>query len=169
MAAVSAAYDHTQWSDFAIAVAGAAAALAGLLVVAVSINLQQILSDATLPPRAATAIIELIAPLITAIFLLIPGQSRDVVGTEVLIVGLVLAVGLFQLNSLRRKAPQRTMLMWALTSGTPLVLIPVPTILAGLGLLLDSLGGLYWVPVAVLAAIVFGLATAWALLIEILR
>jgi hypothetical protein len=44
-----------------------------------------------------------------------------------------------------------------------------PTLLAGLGLLLDSLGGLYWLSVAVLAAIIGGLAQAWVLLIEILR
>ena len=38
------AYDAAAWSDFAAGTAGAAAALAGLLFVAVSINLQPILA-----------------------------------------------------------------------------------------------------------------------------
>jgi modulator of FtsH protease len=169
MATVSAAYDHTQWSDFAIAVAGAAAALAGLLVVAVSINIQPIVADPHLPERAATAIIELVAPLIVAVCLLIPGQSPDVVGVELIAVGVILAIALVHLNRLRDKGPHRTVAMWMMTSGAPTVLLPLGTLLAGLGLITGALGGLYWVAVAVLAAFVFGLIQAWTLLIEILR
>lgn len=43
------------------------------------------------------------------------------------------------------------------------------TLLAAVDLLTDSLGGLYWLPVLVIAAIVGSLAQAWVLLIEILR
>ena len=44
---MTAAYDVTRWESFAVAEVGAAAALAGLLVVASSINLDRIL---TMPP-----------------------------------------------------------------------------------------------------------------------
>ena len=40
------------WTDFFVAEVGAAAALAGLLVVAISINLKQIMSFPLLPGRA---------------------------------------------------------------------------------------------------------------------
>ena len=47
---------HTQWDSFFLGELGAAAALAGLLVVAVSINIDQILSYPWLPSRAVATI-----------------------------------------------------------------------------------------------------------------
>ena len=51
----------TGWSDFFVAQVGATAALAGLVVVAISINLQRILSFPQLPGRAAEMLILLVA------------------------------------------------------------------------------------------------------------
>jgi hypothetical protein len=45
----------------------------------------------------------------------------------------------------------------------------VPIVLSGAGLLFKVLGGLYWLPVAVVASLVGGLTQAWVLLIEIVR
>jgi hypothetical protein len=46
------AYDPSEWTDLFVATAGASAALAGLVFVAVSINLERILSFRGLPERA---------------------------------------------------------------------------------------------------------------------
>jgi hypothetical protein len=46
------AYQPEQWHDMFVAMAGAAAALTGLIFVAVSINLEQVLKHRALPPRA---------------------------------------------------------------------------------------------------------------------
>jgi modulator of FtsH protease len=50
------AYQPEQWHDLFVATAGAAAALAGLIFVAVSINLEQILKYPALPPRGSRSI-----------------------------------------------------------------------------------------------------------------
>jgi hypothetical protein len=48
------AYAADRWSDFGVGVTGAAAALAGLVFVAVSINLSEILKYRNLPGRAGS-------------------------------------------------------------------------------------------------------------------
>jgi hypothetical protein len=54
-------YTAAGWDNFFVAEAGASAALAGLLFVALSINLQRIMSLPTLPGRAAEGLVSLIA------------------------------------------------------------------------------------------------------------
>jgi hypothetical protein len=71
---VDAGLDPAAWSDFAVAVAGAAAALSGLLFVAVSINLSRILAFSNLPARAAQTLIMLVTPLVVSLLVLIPAQ-----------------------------------------------------------------------------------------------
>ncbi len=55
-------YEAARWADFAVGVAGATAALAGLLFVAVSVNIQRIMQFAYLPARAGQTLIMLITP-----------------------------------------------------------------------------------------------------------
>jgi hypothetical protein len=56
------AYQPADWHDLFVASAGAAAALTGLIFVAVSINLAQILADSRLPTRAAETLVVLLPP-----------------------------------------------------------------------------------------------------------
>jgi hypothetical protein len=81
------AYTTGDWQNLFVAVAGASAALAGLLFVAVSINLDRILALG-LPSRDIGAITMLISVLFVAIFGLVPGQPRGVLAAELLAVGL---------------------------------------------------------------------------------
>jgi hypothetical protein len=166
---VDAAYDAELWTDFAIAVVGAAAALAGLLVVAISINIREIVAAPRLPGRAGSALIALMAPLMTGLFLLIPEQSDDALALELIMLGLVLGLVLGLLNWPLHLPPERTYRTWFFGSALPVILLVAPTILAGAGMMVESLGGLYWLPVAVIAAIFGGIGQAWVLLIEILR
>jgi len=48
------------WTDFNVAMVGATAALAGLLIVAMSVNIGEIMKSVTLPPRAAASIAALV-------------------------------------------------------------------------------------------------------------
>ena len=61
------------WTSFAVALAGVAAVLAGLVFVALSVNLERILRVAGLPGRAGETVIVLIGAVVQCAFLLIPG------------------------------------------------------------------------------------------------
>ena len=77
------------WSNFFVAELGAAAALTGLLFVAVSINLARILQFAHLPARAAEALLALVSVLFVTSFALIPHQSATAYGIEIGATGLL--------------------------------------------------------------------------------
>jgi modulator of FtsH protease len=170
---VHTAYEVEEWHDFALAAAGAAAALAGLLVVAVSINIREIVASQSLTRRAGVALTSLTAPLVIALIVLIPvgtpSDSAGVLGSLVLVTGIVTGLALGPLVLRPQLSSQRTMAQWALGEFAPAVLLVVAACVAGLGLATGALGGLYWLPVAVIAGILGGLAQAWVLLIEILR
>ena len=71
------------WSNFFVAEVGAAAALSGLLFVAVSINLTRIRAIEHLHARAAETLYVLLGVLVVATFGLVPGQSLTALGFEV--------------------------------------------------------------------------------------
>jgi hypothetical protein len=49
------------------------------------------------------------------------------------------------------------------------VALALGPLLAGIGVLTTSLGGLYWIPAAMVVALLSGLFNAWVLMIEIIR
>jgi len=164
-----AGYDVEAWSDFAVMLGGAFAALAGLLFVAVSINVREIVGTAGLPARALEALVLLVTPLVVAVVLLVPGQSRRVVGAELVVAAL--AVGSVLVLQDRRSrvddvhSPRGSRLFRVTVDGVVFASVAAAgaTVLAGAG------GGLYWLVPTTLAALLGGLTNAWVLLIEILR
>ena len=163
------AYAAEHWTDFGVATAGAAAALAGLLVVAVSINIERILAFPGLPHRAATTLILFALPLVTALLLIVPGQPSTALAWELLVIGLV--VGTFLLVSDARVplSEFETRMTWLFSRILPPIASCGCLAVAGATLIAEGGGGLYWLVPAVLAAIIFGLLNAWVLLVEILR
>jgi hypothetical protein len=69
------AFDIKAWSDYGVAIVDRAAALAGLLFVAVSVNSAWFSSSEAHRGRAGQALVLFVVPLVTGILLLIPGQS----------------------------------------------------------------------------------------------
>lgn len=160
------AYDPSEWSDLFVAVAGASAALAGLLFVAISINLDRILSERGLPERALEAVLLLVAVLVISIIGLIPGQSDGVLGVEMFLAAALLAFAILKpIKALPAQAPRNYVIgRWALRlTGT------VPLLIGGASVMIGDGGGLYWVVAGLVFAILSGIANAWVLLVEILR
>lgn len=76
------AYSAAGWTQFGIAAAGAAATLARLLFVAVSINLQRILEFPNLPGRAGLTLILFVTPMFIGFFVIVPGKARTALAWE---------------------------------------------------------------------------------------
>ena len=163
------AYAAESWSEFAGATAGAAAALTGLVFVAVSINLQPILADPRMPARAGQALILLAAPVFLSLALLVPGQPAAALGVELFVLAGLVGPLLGWLCRPAARPAHQPLAAWIVGSIGPAAVLTVSPLLAGLGVLTDSLGGLYWLPVAVAVSLLAGLINAWVLLIEILR
>jgi hypothetical protein len=157
------------WANFFVAEVGAAAALTGLIVVAVSINLSRILSFPQLPPRAAESIVMLTGALIISSFGLVPRQPIALFGAEVLAVGLlVLAVALrnqLQLTQPVQGVTQFKIFMRALVNAS----VALPLVIGGILLWLGWSAGLYLAGIGILIALAAGVWSAWILLIEIMR
>jgi hypothetical protein len=161
-------YSADAWHDFAMAVAGASAALAGLLFVAVSINLTRILSFPKLPSRAGQTLIMLVTPLIISVLILIP-QDPDALGAELLAGAAVLVLPLARLNGPSTRTEEERLNGYLLTRVGPAAIVVAFLAVAGATLVAGVGGGLYWFAPVVLVAIVAGLGNAWVLLVEILR
>jgi hypothetical protein len=164
------AYDPGDWTGFFAAVTGAAAALAGLLFVAVSINLQELLkpANASLPGRAAETLAMVLFVVVSAALVLVP-QATWVLGAEILVVALPLtAVTLRNQVRYRRQYPEHP-LHWALArmaaTGAPLLL----ALLGGISLAAHGGGGLYWLVPSSLLGVASAVYSAWVMLVEILR
>jgi len=162
------AYDPSQWTDLFVAAAGATAALAGLLFVAVSINLDRILKEAGLPDRALETVMMLLGALVVSIIGLIPGQSDGLLGFEIFLAGLLLAWLVARLQLVYDPAVPMPR-SWLISRWGVRALSTVPLIVAGASLMTGDGGGLYWVVAGIVFAIVGAVANAWVLLVEILR
>ena len=72
---MSAAYSASEWTDLFVATTGAAAALAGLLFVAVSINAERIVALPGLPERALESLTILLGTVVVSVLGLVPGPA----------------------------------------------------------------------------------------------
>lgn len=155
------------WADFFVAEAGAAAALAGLLFVAISINLTRILEFRNLPFRALEALIAFVSVLAIATVGLTPNQTPRTYGIAFVAIALI-TLGIQTLSWVKSQKLAKAYdpsLIHALRNLVP----PLPFLAAGLAVAGDAPGGELWITVGTLLSFASGLIGAWVLLVEIQR
>jgi modulator of FtsH protease len=158
-----------EWSMFFAAQVGAGATLTGLVFVALSINLKEILAGPGLPSRAGEALILLMQPVVIGAVALIPGQSLTALGVEVLVIG---ALTSYQITKMiwngRALLVQQPRAYMATRIGFAEA-ATLPSLVAA-GMLIGGLSaGLYVQTAALMICILDGVLDAWVLLVEILR
>jgi modulator of FtsH protease len=161
--------DIAAWEGFAVALAGASAVLAGLVFVAVSINIDRILRVRGLPGRAGESVILFLAALCQCAFLLIPHQPATALALELIASGVLTWVILIAIVAPTLRRPSRQPRSWHAARVLVLHASTVPVFLAGCSLFGWPPGGLYWLVAGVLSAITAGTANAWVLLVEVVR
>jgi hypothetical protein len=162
-----ASYSPLVWHDFFVGTIGASAALTGLLFVAISINLEQILKYPQLPGRAAGTLGILVSALVVSGFALAPGQSNRALGIEIAGAGAVVAAQALWVTH-GKKTPNEPK-AWVVEHLVTLLLPSIAFIVGGVSLALGGGGGLYWVLAGILFAFVSASINGWVLLVEIKR
>jgi hypothetical protein len=163
------AYEPDRWAAAFTAVAGSSAALTGLLFVALSINLDRVIKGPGLVARAVEVLLLLVAVLVIATLLLMPGQGVQGVAIEILVIAVLMSS---LLGYIHVRAPRHALRVSTANFVLRVVgdqMGPLFLIIGAVTLLIGSGGGLYWVVPALVAAMVAAIIGAWVLLVEIVR
>jgi modulator of FtsH protease len=163
------AFTLAGWDNFFVASAGAAAALAGLLFVALSINLAKILAIPGLTSRAGETFVPLTIILVISLQALVPGIGIRFFACELLFLGTIAWLFATWLEARAYRAHHYVKfghLALRVVINQPSTLFIA---ISGLALILGISGGLYWLIPAILLSFVGAMLNAWILLVEILR
>ncbi|RZU65189.1 modulator of FtsH protease [Microterricola gilva] len=158
----------SEWTDFFVASAGAAAALAGLIIVAVSGDVDRVIAIPGMASRAGVAIALLVMSTLIALGALIPHSSALGYGALVVLTGLV-ATLLATLSLLRLVRSRTGSLSEAFLKGAFGVLPALLAVIGGVLVMLGTDAGLGRVATGILLAVVFSVISSWVILIEIRR
>jgi hypothetical protein len=158
------------WANFFITTAEVSATLAGLVIVAVSVNIQQILKFRQLPPRASSTVAVLMLVVVIGLAALVPqpptGFAMEVFAAAAIpLVILLVCVREVVVEHLKDNRPHRKLYV-----GLPGGPVAALCFLVGAGRLwLGHADGLYWIAAGIVVALLFAVLNAWVFLIEVLR
>jgi len=146
-------YDPAAWQDFYVMMGGANAALTGLVFVALSIHLREVLDHPLLKPRAVIALTVLTTQIVIAAIVLTP-QSSQLMGLEIFLVNAAfLAVDLRQ--GVSTTITRARLISFAIRA---VYLFSAVSLIVGVG------GGFYVLALIVVITLGRTMASAWALL-----
>ena len=150
---MNAGNDPAAWQNFYIMIGTANAAITGLLFVALSLHLKQILAHPVYKPRAIVVLVILTTQIVISAIVLAP-QPRELMGWEILILN-----AFFLALNVRHRTPAR------LTAGSALTIaIRVIYVLASISLITGVGGGLYILGGVLTLTLVRSIFNCWTLL-----
>ena len=161
--------EMSEWTEFFLSQVGASASLAGLLFVAMSINMKRIVAIPSLPSAALRALSLFVGDFVVSSVMLIPGQTDLVLGSELLVsaAGVSIVICWLSFRVLRLSEQQYrggSGLGLAAALGVSSFYVAGATfVLAG-----ASIGPYLLVPPA-LTSILLAVMDSWVLLVEINR
>jgi hypothetical protein len=161
-------YGSPGWHDFFLMVGGGAAALTGLVFVAMSIHLDQIALNAAHRHRARTVLTGLTAVFIRCALVLMAGQSAQMVAADVILVLIGVEIVLYRSirQALREAQVPDPALVWR-TIGSFTCLVVEQA--GALVLFSGDARGLYVVGIGMMASFVFMVSGAWLLIVGVRR
>lgn len=157
-----------QWSEFNVAMVGATAALAGLVIVASSVNISEIVKTRSLTARLAAGIAALVLAIVASGFGLMPGITSWWLGILLLIATAV--AGVFQAQATRAIFADHDPAARAKLPKSVFGFLPILAYAAGaVAILAGHPAALFLVAAGCILAIVTGIVVSWVALVEVLR
>ena len=145
--------DPAAWQNFFLMMGTANATITGLLFVALSIHLREVLEHPRLKPRAVIALVVLTTQIVISAIVLVP-QARELMGIEILVLN-----GVFLYLDLRNRA-QTTINQAALLS----LAIRLAYGFSAISLIVGVGGGFYVLALVLVLTLGRTMASCWALL-----
>jgi len=168
--------DVSGWHDFYIMAGGAAAALTGLVVVALSLHAKVIMAHPLFRDRAFAAIVALMTQVFLAAAVLVPDQSSLALGLEVgLVAAFWLARSVWAIPYIRGNAARlrgraheyrRPASHWA-AEWTVWIVWVIALIASAMELAMGAANGLYLLAVAMVLMFGSQVWSAWVLIAEV--
>jgi len=167
MIALTAENDVAAWQNFAMAEVGAAATLAGLLVVACSININRVIELPAVVSRMAASLGLFTGVLMVGTALLVPGQDHRLAGAELVAIGGLMATVAVRNHGVGVARPEYRRGAFAVA----LLAVIASAFVVAAGALYAAAAGsaLYWLFPGVVLSFAVGLFNSWVALVEILR
>jgi modulator of FtsH protease len=158
------------WGTFFAAILGATGALLGLLFVGISLNINKIISSKGLQTAAMQPMFLLLSLLIMSIFFLIPKQSCNALGIEIVITGLIFAIitlyndyAIYKIIAKGSKSKPKRYIFNSIQNTLPYIII----ISSGIVLLMCGMVGIYVMVPAIILAYIQISTMSWALVVDI--
>jgi hypothetical protein len=165
-------YSTNGWGELFLAAAGATAALSGLIFVGLSVNIKILEIDRKvgsnfLTGRAIEALVALLSVLVVSLVALTPTIAGGTLAAVILV-----TAGISVISPVRALSAARSQRkLETATAGRVLAALALTAslVLAGATLAAGAGGGLNWLPVAFVLAVMVASINAWVLLVEVLR
>ena len=147
------------WATFFSAELAALAALTGFVVVAISINLSRILAYPWLPSRAGEALIGPVGAITATSLVLIPGQPSWLLGGEVIVAGLVMALAPIIVQARSWGSRSGATVVERVTRAVMSVGFTLAFVIGGAFLFFGSVAGLFWIAAGDIASLIAARST----------